>query len=97
MNKCTDCINETTCKGNRRKGSHTNCFQPKVKDFPSYLDNPKTIRKQTNFERIKSMSVKEMAEFISHFSDGYHTPSQNKKRRKEMKKWLKMEVEENDK
>lgn len=67
------------------------------KNYPSYLDNPKPTRKQTNYERIRNMSVEEMAEFISHFSDGYHTPNQNKKRRREMKKWLEAEVKENDK
>lgn len=82
MNKCTDCINGTICKGNLRKGSHANCFQPKP---------------MTNYDRVKNMTIKEMAEFISHFSDGYHTPNQNKKRRKEMKKWLESEVKENDK
>jgi hypothetical protein len=50
----------------------------------------------TNFDRIKSLSVEEMAEFISHLTDGYHTPNQNKKRRKEMKKWLKSEVQEDE-
>lgn len=48
----------------------------------------------TNYDRIKQMSVEEMAEFISHFTDGYHTPAQNKRRRKDMIKWLEQEVEE---
>ena len=65
MNKCIDCINETICKGNRRKGSHAHCFQPKVKDYPPYLDNPKPTRKQTNFERIRNMSIEEFVEFIN--------------------------------
>lgn len=54
----------------------------------------KKNKPNTNFERIKAMSIEEMAEFISHFLDGYHTPNQNKKRRKEMKKWLESEIKE---
>ena len=46
----------------------------------------------TNYERIKSMSVEEITEFICSKLDGYHTPNQNKNRRKEFKKWLESEV-----
>lgn len=35
------------------------------KNYPSYLDNPKPTRKQTNYERIKSMSIDEMAEWLA--------------------------------
>ena len=55
-----------------------------------------TVRVQTNFDRIKAMSVEKMAEFISYFADGYHTPNQNKNRRKDMKKWLESEVSDNE-
>ena len=50
----------------------------------------------TNYDHIKQMSIEEMSEFISHFTEGYHTPAQNKRRRKDMIKWLLQEVEEND-
>lgn len=73
MNKCTDCQNETICTGNRRKGSHANCFQPKP---------------MTNFERIKKMSVEEMAEFIKTVALGTDWLKGN------ITKWLEAEVEE---
>lgn len=50
----------------------------------------------TNYERIKEMSVEELSEFICAKLDGYHTPNQNKVRRREFKKWLNSE-ENNDK
>ena len=34
------------------------------KNYPSYLDNPKPTRKQTNYDRIRNMSVEEMAKFL---------------------------------
>lgn len=46
----------------------------------------------TNYENVKQMSIKELAEFIAHFTDGYHTPNQNKQRRKDLKKWLESNV-----
>lgn len=39
------------------------------KNYPSYLDNPKPTRKQTNYERIKAMSIEEMAKFICGIQD----------------------------
>jgi hypothetical protein len=36
------------------------------KNYPSYLDSPKPARKQTNYDRIKSMTVEEMAEFFDY-------------------------------
>lgn len=83
--------------GNKRKGSHANCFVPK--NYPSYLDSPKPTRKQTNYERIKAMSIDEMAEWIA---EGKFF-KQCKKPWLEcirtncadcQKKWLEMEVEE---
>ena len=49
--------------GNKRKGSHANCFEPK--NYPSYLDNPKPkiqqestlneIRKNYGYQPINNM------------------------------------------
>lgn len=35
-----------------------------VKDYPPYLDYPKSRRPQTNGDRIRSMSDEELAEFV---------------------------------
>lgn len=48
----------------------------------------------TNYENVQTMSIDELTEFICSKADGYHTPNQNKTRRKEFKKWLNSEVEE---
>ena len=56
MNKCSECKNGTLCKGNSRKGSHANCFQPKP---------------MTNYERIKSMTIDEMAKFLRRVHSAY--------------------------
>lgn len=52
-----------------------------------------SFKTPTNYHKVISMGVEELAEFLSHFADGYHTPNQNKQRRKNMKDWLESEVE----
>lgn len=36
-----------------------------VKDYPPYLDYPKPRQKQTNADRIRSMTDEELAEFLT--------------------------------
>lgn len=38
-----------------------------IKDYPSYLDAPREKKKQTNFDKIKAMTIEEMA--ASHYTD----------------------------
>ena len=35
-----------------------------VKDFPPYLDLPKRSKSRTNYDKIRSMSIEELALFI---------------------------------
>lgn len=94
MNECINCQNETICTGNKRKGSHANCFVPK--NYPSYLDSPKPTRKQTNYDRIKNMSVEEMANFIADiYADNEHAEIRVNGEwltAEDMEQWLKSEV-----
>lgn len=58
----------TNCKHYLKGGSICGlcyCFDKfESKDYPPYLDYPKERKPQNNFERLKSMSMEEMAEFI---------------------------------
>lgn len=36
-----------------------------AKNYPSYLDCPKKTKSNTNYNKIKNMSIENMAEFIS--------------------------------
>ncbi len=73
------------------------------KNYPSYLDNPKPTRKQTNFERIKNMTVEEMAEFINTISHcgeisckDCYLPPQSCGNAKNIENWLMSESNKED-
>lgn len=54
--RCRDCKHDKgKCVGSSRRGGHKNCFKP---------------REMTNADRIRSMSDKELAEFISRIEIG---------------------------
>lgn len=68
------------------------------KNYPSYLDNPKPTRKQTNYDRIRSMSVEEMADFIADiYADNKHTEIRINGKwifPDDIAEWLESEIEE---
>ena len=72
------------------------------KNYPSYLDNPKPTRKQTNSERIRNMNTKEMATMMIKLSkceekDCTNCPlwtCQHCENIEGVQQWLESEVEE---
>ena len=93
--RCKDCKHDIgKCLGVSRRGSHKNCFEPKV---------------MTNADRIRSMSDEELAEFLTHtnptncqdcaFSNGWHCQpdrddySDFEKCEEGRKRWLMQSVE----
>ena len=62
-----------------------------VKDYPPYLDRPKSMKPITNADRIRSKSDEELARFIYGLLANYENRERNTKYWLE---WLKQPAEE---
>ena len=68
-----------------------------VKDYPLYLDYPKSYKPKTNADRIRAMSDEELANMLTDFSNngGWVTETGREICYERHIEWLKQPAEEN--